>query len=359
MKDPHCGTVIRPKARPFEGDAFKCKSRNPGEFRKPVTATIDGQQITVEAGTTILEAALQMGIYIPHYCFHPELSIVASCRLCLVEIEKAPKLAPACSTPIGEGQVIHTQSEKACLARQQQMELLLVNHPLDCPICDQGGHCQLQRYSLDYGTDDSRYRFPKRVYPKPDLGPFIDLERTRCILCTRCVRFLEEIAGSAELAVMSRGNDAYIGTFMERPLKSEFVGNTVDLCPVGSLTDKVFRFRARVWELDSTPSVCPHCAVGCNLALDTRRRTHELLRITPRFTPQINGPWICDKGRFGFDFVNSQDRARTALVKKDDTLIQPDKVDVIDLIAGQWKAIQDQHGEQALKLSASARAAPN
>ncbi|MFH1738302.1 MAG: NADH-quinone oxidoreductase subunit NuoG [bacterium] len=324
------------------------KPQRPGESRKPITATIDGHQVTVEAGTTILDAALQMGIYIPHYCYHPKLSVVASCRLCLVEIEKAPKLVPSCSTPIGEGQVIHTQSKKACVARQQQMELLLVNHPLDCPVCDQGGHCQLQRYSLDFGTDDTRWRFPKRAYPKPDLGPFIDLERNRCILCTRCVRFLEEVAGNAELAVMSRGNDAYIGTFMERPLKGEFAGNTIDLCPVGSLTDKVFRFRARVWELKTTPSICPHCAVGCNLALDTRSRSHELIRITARTNPRVNGLWICDKGRFGYDFANSKDRARSPLMKKDGALAQPGKADVIDLVIGQWKAIRDQYGGEAL-----------
>jgi NADH-quinone oxidoreductase subunit G len=295
-----------------------------------------------------LEAARQLGIYIPHYCYHPELSIVASCRLCLVEIEKTPKLMPACSTPLADGQVIHTQSEKARRARNLQMELLLVNHPLDCPICDQGGHCQLQRYSMDYGADDTRFRFPKRVFPKPDLGPFIDLERNRCILCTRCTRFLDEVAGDAELEVMSRGSDSYIGSFMERSLKGEFTGNIIDLCPVGSLTDKVFRFRARVWELKATPSVCPYCAVGCSVLLDTQQRTHQLLRITPRANMSVNGEWICDKGRFGFDYVNCKDRARTPLVKRNNTLARPDGTDVIDLIVGQWKAIRDQHGANAL-----------
>ena len=348
MKDPHSGTVIRPKARPFTGDVYRCEVERPKKIENPVTATIDEQQVTVERGTTILEAARRLGIYIPHYCYHPDLSIVASCRLCLVEVEKAPKLMPACSTPLAEGQVIHTKSEKARHARNMQMELLLVNHPLDCPVCDQGGHCQLQRYSMDYGSDDTRFRFPKRVFPKPDLGPFIDLERNRCILCTRCIRFLDEVAGNAELEVMARGNTAYIGTFMEQPLKGEFAGNTIDLCPVGSLTDKVFRFRARIWELDATPSVCPHCAVGCSLTLDTRQRTHELVRITPRTNRLVSGRWICDKGRFGFDYVNNKDRARTPLVKKNDTLVHPDGTDVIDLIAGQWKAIRDQHGGEAL-----------
>jgi len=349
MKDPHSGTVIHPRARPFAGDVYATELKRPDSFRKPVTATIDGQSVTVEAGTTILQAAQMLGIYVPHYCYHPALSIVASCRLCLVEVERSPKLVPSCSTPVGEGQVIHTQSDKATRAREQQMELLLINHPLDCPVCDQGGHCQLQRYSMDHGTDDSRYRFPKRTYPKPNLGPFVDLERNRCILCTRCVRFLEEIAGNAELAVMKRGNDALIGTFMERPLEGEFSGNTIDLCPVGSLTDKVFRFRARIWELESTPSVCPHCAVGCNILLDSRRRTHELLRVTPRSNPDVNGPWICDKGRFGFDFVNSRLRVRSPLVKRDGELKPPaDGTDVIDIIVGQWKAIRDRHGAGAL-----------
>ncbi|HOE09890.1 MAG TPA: NADH-quinone oxidoreductase subunit NuoG [bacterium] len=349
MKDPHRGTVIHPRARPFAGDAYAEEPKRPESFRKPVTATIDGQSVTVEAGTTILQAAQILGIYIPHYCYHPALSIVASCRLCLVEVEKSPKLVPSCSTPVGEGQVIFTRSDKAKRAREQQMQLLLINHPLDCPVCDQGGHCQLQRYSMDYGTDDSRYRFPKRTFPKPNLGPFIDLERNRCILCTRCVRFLEEIAGNAELAVMKRGNDSLIGTFLERPLHGEFSGNTIDLCPVGSLTDKVFRFRARIWELEAKPSVCPHCAVGCNILLDSRRRTHELLRITPRTNPDVNGPWICDKGRFGFDFVNSRLRVRSPLVKRDGELKPPaDGMDVIEYIVAQWKAIRDRHGPGAL-----------
>jgi len=347
MKNPHLGTVIRPKARPFGGDIYRLEPEPAEEIQNPVTGTIDGVKVTVERGTTILEAARKIGIYIPHYCYHPKLSIVASCRLCLVEVERVPKLVPSCSTPLGEGQIIHTQSEKARRAREQQMEALLINHPLDCPVCDQAGHCQLQRYSMDHGTQDSRFRFPKRTYPKPDLGPFIDLERNRCILCTRCVRFLEEVAGNPELAVMSRGNDAYIGTFMEQPIKGEFAGNVIDICPVGSLTDKVWRFRSRIWEMQSIPSICPHCAVGCNLNLDRRRRTHDVLRITPRINPRVNDEWICDKGRFGFDFVNNPDRARTPLVKKDGKLSPANASDVFDFIADRWRALRDQHGPEA------------
>ncbi len=347
MKEPHSGTVIRPKARPFGGDVYRLESEPVEEIQNPVTATIDGIEVTAERGTTILEAARQAGIYIPHYCYHPKLTIVASCRICLVEVEKVPKLVPSCSTPLGEGQVIYTQSEKARRAREQQMEALLVNHPLDCPVCDQAGHCQLQRYSMDHGSQDTRYRFPKRTYPKPDLGPFIDLERNRCILCTRCVRFLEEVAGNAELGVMNRGNDAYIGTFMEQPIKGEFAGNTIDVCPVGSLTDKVWRFRSRIWEMQAVPSICPHCAVGCNVNIDRRKRSHEILRVTPRINPRVNDEWICDKGRFGFDFVNARDRARSTLVKKEGTLEPLHALNVFSLIGDRWKAIRDQHGPEA------------
>ncbi len=348
IKNPHTGTVIRPKAHPFAGDAARRRREESKKITDPVTCTINDQEVTVQKGTTIFEACCQAGIYVPHYCYDPDLTIVASCRLCLVEVEKVPKLVPSCSTPVAEGNVILTDSEKVVEARNWQMELLLNNHPLDCPVCDQGGHCQLQRYSMDYGTDDTRFRFPKRVFPKPDLGPLIDIERNRCILCSRCVRFMDEIAGNAELEVMARGNDSYIGTFQEQPLENEFAGNTIDLCPVGCLTDKVFRFRARVWELRPIASVCPHCAVGCSVEIEGRKRNHELLRVTPRRNDEVNGRWICDKGRFGYDFVNSKERAKLPLVKRDGVLKNQNGVNPVDLTVDKLKAIQSEHGGQAI-----------
>lgn len=281
------------------------------------TLTIDGQSITVAKGTPIIEAALQLGIDIPHYCYDRDLSVVASCRLCLVEIEKVPKLQPSCSTPVADGQVVHTCSEKVLDARRMQMEFLLVQHPLDCPVCDQGGECKLQDYSRKHGKEDTRFNYRRRTFPKPDIGPFIDLERNRCILCSRCVRFMDEIAGDAELTVVQRGWKSHIGTFQDRPLKNEFAGNTIDLCPVGALTSKVTRFRARVWELKSKSSICSLCSVGCNIHLQHRNRTREILRVVPRFNEAVNGRWICDVGRFGFDQFNSPRRLTKPLLRNE------------------------------------------
>ena len=348
LKSPHAGTVIRERAHPFAGDAARHRRAIAKEKSDPITCTINDKEVTVQRGTTILEACFDAGVYVPHYCYDTDLTIVASCRLCLVEVEKVPKLIPSCSSPVADGNVIYTDSEKVIDARNWQMELLLANHPLDCPVCDQGGHCQLQRYSMDYGTDDSRFRFPKRVFPKPDLGAFIDLERNRCILCTRCVRFMEEIAGNAELEVMGRGNDSYIGTFQERPLENEFAGNTIDICPVGCLTDKVFRFRARVWELQPKPSLCNLCSVGCNIDVEGRARNHELLRITPRTNDAVNHRWICDKGRFGYDFVNSPERVRIPMVRRDGALQHANGVNPVDLSVERIRTIKENHGGRAI-----------
>ncbi len=282
-----------------------------------VTLTIDGREVTVPKGTSLIEAANQAGIFIPHYCYDPDLSVVASCRLCLVEIEKVPKLQPSCNAPAQDGQVVFTQSEKVLDARKMQMEFLLVQHPLDCPVCDQGGECKLQEYSRNHGFHETRFRFQRRTFPKPDIGPFIDLERNRCVLCSRCVRFLDEKGGNAELSVVSRGNKSFISTFKEKPLQGDFTGNITDLCPVGALTSKVTRFRVRVWELKDAPSVCSMCSVGCNVNLQYRSRTREVLRITPRNNAEVNHRWLCDMGRFGFDQFNSDLRRRKPEVKSE------------------------------------------
>ena len=313
-----------------------------------VTVTIDGRPVTVKKGTTLIEAARQLGIEIPRYCYDPALSIVASCRLCLVEIDHVPKLQPSCSTPAADGQIVFTQSPKVLDARKMQMEFLLVQHPLDCPICDQGGECQLQEYSMRHGTDDTRFRYRKRTFPKPDLGPLIDLERNRCILCSRCVRFMEEIAGEGELAVVQRGYKSYISTFQERPLKNEFAGNTIDLCPVGALTSKVTRFRVRVWELEKKPSVCSLCAVGCNIFLEHRNRTHEVLRIEPRENMSVNSRWICDIGRFGFDQFNPAHHAARPIMRNEKGERNAARwADAIGLTVKKLKEIIQYRGSQA------------
>lgn len=321
-------------------------SQNPTDV---VNVTIDGKPIQVKKGTVLIEAARQAGVFVPHYCYDPDLSIVASCRLCLVEIEKIPKLQPSCSTPASEGQVVFTQSEKVLDARRMQMEFLLVQHPLDCPVCDQGGECKLQEFSRNHGYDESRFRFKRRTFNKPNIGPFVDIERNRCILCSRCVRFLDEKAGNAEFAIVQRGNHAMISTFQERPLQGEFTGNTIDLCPVGALTSKVTRFRVRVWELHNTSSVCSMCSSGCNVTLQHRNRTHEVLRVIPRENSDVNHRWICDVGRFGFDQFNSETRPRKILVNDENGTAQPTEWGTtISHLVSKLKSVKEEKGGSAI-----------
>ncbi|MBN2325569.1 MAG: NADH-quinone oxidoreductase subunit NuoG [Candidatus Omnitrophica bacterium] len=312
-----------------------------------VTLTIDGRQVTVPKGTPIIDAALQLGIDIPHYCYDKDLSVVASCRLCLVEIEKVPKLQPSCSTPAAEGQVVYTRSDKVLDARRMQMEFLLVQHPLDCPVCDQGGECKLQDYSREHGAEDTRFHYRRRTFPKPDIGPFIDLERNRCILCSRCVRFMDEIAGNAELVVVNRGWKSHITTFQDQPLKNEFAGNTIDLCPVGALTSKVTRFRTRVWELKSKPSICSLCSVGCSIDLQHRNRTREILRVLPRLSEKVNYRWICDIGRFGFDQFNSDNRLKKPAIRINGDLQETSWANALGEIAKKLKVIVGARGGAA------------
>ncbi len=314
-----------------------------------VTLTIDGQRVTVERGTMLIEAAKQAGIEIPHYCYDRDLSIVASCRLCLVEVEKVPKLVPSCSTPANEGQVVFTQSERVLDARQMQMEFLLVQHPLDCPVCDQGGECKLQDYSMNHGTDDTRFRFVRRTFPKPDIGPFIDLERNRCILCSRCVRFMDEIAGNAELAIVQRGYRSHIATFQDQPLQNEFAGNTIDLCPVGALTSKVTRFRTRVWEVEDANAIASMASCGSNVYMQYRNRTHEILRILPRDNPKVNHRWISDIERFSFDRFNTEQRQTQVKTRDDNGQWHPISwAKGIRQVVDSLKKIKQEQGSQAI-----------
>ncbi|MBM4048486.1 MAG: NADH-quinone oxidoreductase subunit NuoG, partial [Planctomycetes bacterium] len=286
-----------------------------------LTLTIDDIQVTVPPGTNVLLAAKQAGIAIPHFCFHPRLTVVASCRLCLVEIKGVPKLQPSCNVTAADGMVVRTNTPAVLAARAANLEFLLVNHPLDCPVCDRGGECPLQDFTYAHGNARGRLADEiKRTYVKKSLGPFVEPEMNRCVLCSRCVRFLDEMADSPELVVVERGDRCKIATFAdEPPIRSELSGNIIDLCPVGSLTNKLFRFKCRPWELITTDTACPHCSLGCNLTVWQRRNV--IHRITGRENPHVNEQWLCDRGRYAHDFVNSPDRLTTPLVRREGKLV--------------------------------------
>ena len=273
--------------------------------------TIDGREVEVPEGTTILEAALRQGREVPHYCYHPGLSVSGNCRMCLVEVEKAPKLVIGCYTPVADGMVVHTNNEKVRHARSAMMEFFLINHPLDCPICDQAGECKLQDYAVEHGTGVSRYTEPKLALAKAvDIGEHVLLDQERCIQCSRCIRFCDEVTKTGELAFFQRGNRSQIGIHPGRRLDNAYSGNVVDLCPVGALTLKEFRFQTRVWYLKNTPSVCAGCARGCNVVvgvgqqqilMTTRGQADDRIkRIVPRHNAEVNEWWICDEGRLSY-----------------------------------------------------------
>ena len=281
--------------------------------------TIDGKEIEVEAGTNLIEAARRLGIEVPHYCYHPGLSIAGQCRLCMVDTEKTPRPSIACNTPAADGMVVHTQTERVKDMRRSMMEFHLINHPLDCPVCDQAGECWLQIYYMQHGLYDPRMLDEKVHKPKAvPLGPHVMLDAERCILCSRCVRFCDEITGTGELGIFGRGDHSEIGLFPGQDLENNYSGNVVDICPVGALTDRDFRFRVRVWYLDTTKSICPGCARGCNVEVHVnRKRPHHaegrrVARLKPRFNDAVNAWWICDVGRYGFDAVDDPSRIRFA-----------------------------------------------
>lgn len=279
------------------------------------TIDIDGHKIEVNDGETIIEAADREGIFIPRFCYHQKLSVAANCRMCLVQVGDGQKPAPACATPVKEGMEVSTQSTVAVEAQKAVMEFLLINHPLDCPVCDQGGQCELQDLSMGYGADLSQFDSPKRAVADPELGPLISTEMTRCIHCTRCVRFGQEIAGMPELGVMHRGEDAAITTYVQHTVKSELSGNMIDVCPVGALTSKPFRFKARAWELTENQGIAPHDCLGSNIRLGVLR--NQLLRITPGHNETINEVWISDRDRFSYQGIHSQQRVLQPMIKKE------------------------------------------
>jgi len=279
-----------------------------------VTVTIEGTRIAVPKGTTIIEAAKQAGVLVPHYCYHPSLPSPAVCRMCLVEVEKQPKLAPACVTTVTDGQVVHVNSPAAMAARQSVLEFLLINHPLDCPICDQAGECELQDYVFQEGRSGTRYgEYAKRYSPVEDFGGDVLYVPNRCILCTRCVRFMESVAEAPVLTVAERGDRAYIGIAEEQLLDHPWAGNVVDLCPVGSLLSKDFLHKARAWDLDKTASICPGCTQGCNITIDTR--DDIVVRLRPRPNLDVNRHVICDTGRMSYRWMNRGDRIEAPLMR--------------------------------------------
>jgi NADH-quinone oxidoreductase subunit G len=284
--------------------------------RPMVNLTIEGRQLAVPAGTSILEAAKEVGVLIPHYCYHPALPVAGVCRMCLVEVEKAPKLAPACATAVAEGQVIHVHSDQALKAREGVLEMLLINHPLDCPICDQSGECELQDYTFQEGRKDSRYREPKRFNPVEDFGGDVLYVPNRCILCTRCVRYMDDVAGETALNVSERGDRAVIGKADGHDLTHPWAANVVDLCPVGALLSKDFLNKARAWELDRAASVCPNCSQGCSATIETR--DNVVVRLKPRPNDAVNKYFLCDEGRLDYRWMNRTDRVVRPLVRVGD-----------------------------------------
>ena len=311
-----------------------------------VEIEIDGKTLQVADGSTIIEAAHQSGTYIPHFCYHKKLSIAANCRMCLVQVEKAPKPMPACATPVTNGMKVFTHSELAVKAQKAVMEFLLINHPLDCPICDQGGECQLQDLAVGYGESASKYEEEKRVVPDKDLGPLVSTDMTRCINCTRCIRFTAEIAGFMELGQAFRGEHAEVMPFIGKTVDTELSGNLIDLCPVGALTSKPFRFSARTWELSRRKSVSPHDGLGSNLILQTKH--DRVMRALPLENEDINECWLSDKERFSYQGLNSADRLTKPMVKQGGAWKEVDWNVALDYAAHALRDVARTHGAAAI-----------
>src|SRR4029077_11570406 len=280
-----------------------------------VNIEVDGKPVKAHKGEMIIRATDRSGAYVPRFCYHEKLSVAANCRMCLVDVEKAPKPLPACATPVAEGMKVFTKSPRAIGAQRATMEFLLINHPLDCPICDQGGECELQDLAMGFGRDVSRYNEGKRVVQDEYLGPLIATDMTRCIQCTRCIRFTEEIAGIQELGMIGRGEHMAVRTYLESTVNHELSGNVIDLCPVGALVSKPYRFTARAWEMSSAPLISPHDPVGTNVFGHVLRG--RLMRVVPRENESINEIWIADRDRFSYEGVYSPDRLTTPLVRRD------------------------------------------
>jgi NADH-quinone oxidoreductase subunit G len=316
---------------------------------------IDGRAVQVAPGSTVMDAAHALGIYVPRFCYHKKLSIAANCRMCLVQVEKAPKPLPACATPVTEGMKVWTHSELAVTAQKAVMEFLLINHPLDCPICDQGGECLLQDLAVGYGSSASRYQEPKRVVFHKAFGPLVAAEEmTRCIQCTRCVRFGQEIAGVMELGMIGRGEHAEIVSFMSRAVESELSGNMIDICPVGALTSKPFRYAARTWELSRRKSVSPHDSLGSNLVVQVKN--DRVMRVLPLENEAVNECWISDKDRFSYEALASPERLTEPMIKRGGEWIAVDWIAALEFVAGSLSEITGRDGGAALAALVSPHA---
>ena len=313
---------------------------------------LDGKKVEVQEGCMVMHAAEKAGTYIPHFCYHKKLSIAANCRMCLVDVEKAPKPMPACATPVTQGMIVRTKSERAIKAQQSVMEFLLINHPLDCPICDQGGECQLQDLAVGYGGTTSRYEEEKRVVNPKDVGPLVSMqEMSRCIQCTRCVRFGQEVAGIMELGMSNRGEHAEIETFVGQSVDSELSGNMIDICPVGALTSKPFRYSARTWELSRRKSVSPHDATGANLIVQVKN--NKVMRVVPLENEDVNECWIADRDRFSYEALDSADRLTKPMLKQGGEWKEVDWQTALEYVANGLQGVKAQHGPQAIGTLAS------
>jgi NADH-quinone oxidoreductase subunit G len=322
--------------------------------KKTLTIVFDGKPVEVPPGINLIEAAKLAGVDIPHFCFHPRLSVVGQCRMCLVEIEGIPKIQAACTTPLKEGLVVKTTTDKVRDSRAANMEFLLINHPLDCPICDQAGECKLQDNAFGYGEQRSRHDERKRQYAGYDrtmIGPHVVADMTRCIQCTRCIRFCEEIAGTGELTFLDRGGRTLVWTHEGKPLANDWSACAADVCPVGALTTKEFRFRRRVWDLQKTPSVCPGCNIGCNVSLETRDAI--VYRFLPRLNPEVNDYWLCDYGRFLSESLNVREVTRATA--REGTEVRTVTVpEAVERIAREIRSVVDSEGPSALFILGSA-----
>ena len=308
-----------------------------------VEIEIDGKKVEVPEGSMVMHAADKAGTYIPHFCYHKKLSIAANCRMCLVDVEKAPKAVPACATPVTQGMIVRTKSDKAIKAQQSVMEFLLINHPLDCPICDQGGECQLQDLAVGYGKSSSRYEEEKRVVFHKDVGPLISMEEmTRCIHCTRCVRFGQEIAGVMELGMSNRGEHAEIETFLGQSVDSELSGNMIDICPVGALTSKPFRYSARTWELSRRKSISPHDSTGANLIVQVKN--NKVMRVVPLENEAVNECWIADRDRFSYEALNGDQRLTKPMLKQGGEWTEVDWQTALEYVANGLNQVKAQYG---------------
>lgn len=329
------------------------------ESKQVVELIVDGKPVQVPAGTSILEAVLRTGGEIPHFCYHPKLRVVGSCRMCQVEVQGTPKLVISCATPVAEGMEVFTASERVKKARNAVLEFLLLNHPLDCPVCDKGGECPLQDYTLKFGPGESRFIEQKihRIKHQP-IGPFIIFDAERCILCTRCVRFCQDVVETSELGVFGRGDRSEISLFPGQSLDNNYSGNVIDLCPVGALTSRDYRFQARPWDLvKQVPSICGLCSAGCNITVDVRHKQQgqQILRIRPRVNDEVNGHWICDEGRFGFHFAEDPGRIGMPLIQRDGELLPVSWNEAIGRIADDLIRILREKGAEAIGVIVSAR----